>query len=127
MSDLSNFVPKSDTITVELELNNEKILNDDDSPMTITVYGPWTKQYRSQGFRLASEHIKKNKEDISFEDLDESNLNLLASVTVDWDITYNGEKPKFSFEKAKEVYGHIYWIPPLLESEINKAGDFPNL
>jgi hypothetical protein len=126
--DLNNLVPQENTVTIPLVFKGEVVKNDDGSDMTVTVYGPWTKQYRSSGFDLASKRLRENKgEELTFDQFEESSVELLAKVTADWNITYGGEKPEFTVEKAKEVYSHIFWIKPLLEQEINKAGDFLNL
>lgn len=129
MTDLTNYIPKEDTLVVPLEFKGDTLKNDDGSDMTITVYGPWTKKYRSSGFNLASKRLrsKKDSEEITYEEFNSASIELLAEVTHDWDITYGGEKPKFSVEKAKEVYEHIFWIKPLLEGAINESGDFPIL
>jgi len=134
MADLSTLKPTKETVKVTLSHpgTGEVLMNDDGSEMSVTVHAPWTKAYRSAGFNHANERLRKrkgNKEDFdfTFEELEEAGIDLLADVTVDWDITFGGEKPKFTPAKAKEVYTEIFWIKGQLEGAINEAGDFTNL
>jgi len=134
MADLSALKPTKETVEIILEHpgTGEVLMNDDGSEMTITVHAPWTKAYRSAGFKHANERLRKRKGDkedfnFTFEELEEAGIDLLADVTVDWDITFGGEKPKFTVAKAKEVYSEIFWIKGQLEGAINEAGDFTNL
>jgi hypothetical protein len=54
-------------------------MNDDGTEMSVTVYAPYTKKYRSAGFSLAQKRMKGgNKTDISdftFEELEGVALN----------------------------------------------------
>jgi hypothetical protein len=134
MADLSDLKPNKETVEVILRhpRSGEPYPNDDGSEMTITVHAPWTKAYRSAGFKHANERLRKrkgNKEDFdfTFEELEEAGIDLLVDVTIDWNITFGGEKPKFTAKKAKEVYTEIFWIKGQLEGAINEAGDFTNL
>jgi len=134
MADLSALKPTKETVEVILRHpgTDEVLMNDDGSEMTITVHAPWTKAYRSAGFKHANERLRKRKGDkedfnFTFEELEEAGIDLLADVTVDWDITFGGEKPEFTVTKAKEVYSEIFWIKGQLEGAINEAGDFTNL
>lgn len=125
--DLRNYVPKEDTIVIPLVFKGEQLKNKDGSDMTITVYGPWTKKYRASGFNLASKRLRNKNEDteVTYEDFNTANIELLASITYDWNITLDGKKPELTTENAIEVYDEIYWIKPLIEEAINKSGDFP--
>ena len=126
MSDLNDLVPTSDTIDVVLKhpATGEILTNDDDSSeMTITVYAPHTKQYKSAIYKQANSRIKKaggKIEDIEFdlEELEEAGIELFSTVTKSWNITFNGDKPKLTANKAKEIYEKIFWIRPQVEEAI---------
>jgi hypothetical protein len=99
--------------------------------MSVTVYAPYTKKYRSAGFSLAQRRMKggdkKDIMDFTFEELEDSGVELLAEVTVDWDITYDGKKPKFTKAKAKEVYEEFFWMKGQIEEAIGNSLDFTKL
>lgn len=132
MSDLNDLVPTSDTVDVILKHPNtgEVLTNDDDgSDMTITVYASHTKEYKSAVYKQANARIKKaggKIEDIDFdyEELEKASLELFASVTKDWNLTFNGEKPTFSTKKAKDLYEKVFWIKPQVEEAISTSADF---
>jgi len=123
MADLQKFAPQNDTITVELGVDN-----DDGSPMTIEVYASYSKEYKSLVHKQANERIKKmNKKKnqyLSVEELEASQLDLYVGITKDWNITYGGKKPKFSEEKAREIYTEIFWIKDKIEEAIQDSADF---
>jgi hypothetical protein len=130
MSDLNDLIPTSDTIEVVLKhpKTGEILTNDDDgSPMTITVYANYTKEYKSVVYKLANERIKQKQEGIEnldFEELEKASIELFAGVTKGWNITFNGEKPKFTTKKAKELYEKIFWIKPQVEEALADSEDF---
>jgi hypothetical protein len=132
MSDLNDLVPTSDTIDVVLKhpTTGETLTNDDDgSDMTITVYAPHTKQYKSAMYKQANSRIKKaggKIEDIEFdyEELEEASIELFSTITKEWNLTYNGVKPKLSENKAREIYEKIFWIKPQVEEAIASFAGF---
>jgi len=134
MTDLSVIVPEKDTVEVLLRhpKTGEILTNDDGSEMSITLHAPHTKAYRAAGFNKAQSYVKANKVkdgqvlDLSYEEMEDANIDLYASVTVSWDITYEGEKPKFTKKKAKEVYDKIFWIKGQIEEALSNEVAFTN-
>src|SRR6056297_1100058 len=132
MTDLKVLKPEKDTVEVILHhpATGEMLTNEDGTEMTITLYAPWTKEYRSAGFSLAQNRLKTHKDDLSdftFEEMEDANIDLLAKVTVAWDITYDSKKPKLTQAKAREIYDELFWIKGQLEKEINSVGAFTKL
>ena len=130
MSDLNDLIPTSDTIDVVLKhpKTGEVLTNDDDgSEMTITVYASHTKEYKAVVYKLANSRLKDkqgNVTELDFEELEQAGLELFANVTKGWNITFNGQKPKFSAKKAKELYEKIFWIKPQVEEALANSADF---
>jgi len=125
MADLKAYTPESDTITVTLPIEN-----DDGSPMTIEVYAPYSKEYKSLVHKQANERIKKmnnkKKQYPSVEELEASQLDLYVGITKSWNITYDGEQPKFSEVKAREIYTEVFWIKDKIEEALQDSADFMN-
>ena len=126
--DLKNFVPSTDNVVVELKIKDKPLKNKDDTPMTITVMSPYSKQYKEAVNRLSNERIKlmkeKGEDEDRVTDYEEFALNVLVDTTVDWDITWGEDKPKFSKELAKEIYESAFWIKMLIKEAQAKLADF---
>lgn len=126
MPDLSDFTPKTDTIDVVIKhpKTKEPIKNDDGSNMVITRYLPHTKEYKASRHKQADLVLKKNTEELTSAEYEQLGLDFLAETTADWDITYEGKKPKFSVKKAKEIYDRLAWIGVQLREAEQEATDF---
>ena len=51
-------------------------------------------------------------------------MTLLSKITVEWNITYGGEKPKLTVTKAKELYDEVFWIKDQIEGALADSLDF---
>ena len=122
--DLSKTIPANNTIVVELEFNGEVLKNDDDTPMTIEVYLPHSKEYRAARHGQADVLIEKKTERIKSAEAEELGIEFLAKTTKSWDITFGGEKPKFSVGKAKEIYYTVPWVGELIAQKVEEAKGF---
>lgn len=128
--DLMNLVPKNDTVEVKIKHPGTKeiLKNDDGSEMFIVVYAQHTKQYKKALHDLANKRLKaaqsKGAKDITMEDLENAALETLVKVTKEWNITYNGEQPKLTEAKVREVYEKVFWIKPQIDQALEEALDF---
>ena len=128
--DLINLKPTSDTVEVALVHPNTgaALKNDDKTPMTITVYASHSKEHKAVLHEQTNKRLKAmqsgKKQDFTAQDIEEATLTLLSKITADWNITYGGEKPKFSVKKAKEVYSRFLWLPDFIIEEVDKREDF---
>ncbi len=129
--DLKNLTPKSDTIEVILVHPNtlEPLMNEgSDNEMSITLYAPHSKEYKKlvheQTDKRLAQMQKSKKVQISSAELERSSIDILAKATKEWDITYDGEAPKLSVPKAREIYTEYFWIKNQLEEAINDTLDF---
>jgi hypothetical protein len=140
MTDLSDFIPTEDTedtIVVELvnPTNGKPLYNEDDTPMTITVYKRESGVYNYALRKVVNDKIALAKseaeEEVSEEELfikgyefsEDSILDLFAKTTKDWNLTFGGEKPKFSFEVARKVY-KAQFIRDQVDEAFSKDSDF---
>ena len=130
--DLMNLIPTTETIEVELKHPQtfEPLKNEDGSVMTITVYAPHSKEYKSAvheqtNIRLKQMQAKGNKANaITAEELEVASIKMLAKTTKAWNITLGGEKPKFTEDAAKKLYQDIDWIKTLVEDGVAEAEVF---
>jgi hypothetical protein len=128
--DLINLQPTSDTVEVKLLHPNtgEQLKNDDKTDMTITVYASHSKEYKAVMHEQTNKRLKamqsgKNR-DFTAQDMEDATLTLLSKITVSWDITYDGEKPKLTVAKAKELYDKVFWIKDQIEGALADSLDF---
>jgi hypothetical protein len=122
MPDLRDLTPTSETIEVKIvhPTTREPFLNDDGSQMSVEVYAPHTKNYKTSVYKQASARMKMSKsDDIDFEALENASIDLLAGITKSWNITYDSKKPKLTEAKAKEVYDTVFWLKAQVEEAIN--------
>lgn len=129
--DLKNLKPKSETVEVILVHPNtlEPLMNDgSDTEMSITVYAPHSAEYKKviheQTDRRLQKIQKSKKVQLSSSELEEGAIDLLARVTKEWDISYDGVSPKLTVDKAKEIYSEFFWIRSQIEEAIEETLDF---
>lgn len=119
--------------TTDVELlhpsTGEVLLNDDGTPMTITVYGQYSSTYKAvshaqQNKRLMKAQRTGGKMTLSAEELDSSALDLLVKCTAGWNISLTDEKEEFSQEKVRQVYQEHPWVRELVDSVIGDTRAF---
>jgi len=128
--DLMDLTPKTDLIVVTIKhpLTDEPLKNEDGSEMTITVYAPYSKEYKAVVHGIANKRLKaaqnKKPTDYTMEELEAATLERLVKTTKEWNITYDGAKPKLTEAKAKEVYDKVFWIKGQIEGAVDTSLDF---
>jgi len=126
MFDISKLAAKETTI-VELEsTDGELLVNDQGEPITITVYGPASKQFqKAQGVRNRAilEYVRKGGKKMKDDEQRELDADFLATCTV----SFNG----FTYKDytGYEMFKHAYLDPSIgfISEQVNKAiGDWAN-
>lgn len=126
MFDISKLAVK-ETSTIELESpDGEALTNDAGDAMSITVYGPGSKQYqKAQGVRNRAilEHVRKGGKKMKDDDQRELDAEFLASCTA----SFNG----FGYKDLTgyEMFKGAYLDPAIgfIAEQVNKAiGDWAN-
>jgi len=105
--------------TTDVELmhpaTGETLLNDDGTPMTITVHGPYSSTYKSvshnqQNKRLMKAQRTGGKLNLTAEELEASSLELLVKCTEGWALTLDKKPEDFSQDKARQIYMEHPWV-----------------
>ncbi len=124
--DLKDLTPKSDIIEVQLAhpSNGEPLLNNDKSRMTISVYGPYSKEYKKILYKHTKDKIKDGQANLDVVEIEELNIAVLAEATVSWNITFDGKNPELSVELAKEIYEEVFWIKTQIDEAVQSSLDF---
>lgn len=128
--DLKDLKPKSDTVEVDIvhPTTLEPLNNEDGSTMSITLYAPHSKEYKALVHEQTNKRLKQvsktKKSEITAEELERTGIELMAKATKDWNITFDGDQPKFSVELAIKVYDEIFWIRDQIEEAVSNSLDF---
>lgn len=128
--DLKDLTPKSDTVEVTLvhPATGEIIQNDDDSPMTITLYASHSKEYKNLIYQQTDKRLKKaqfdKKIEINSAEIEESTIDLFANATKSWKITFDGKQPELSPKVAKQIYTEVFWIKDQIDAAISNSANF---
>ena len=124
--DLKDLTPKSDIIEVQLAhpSNGEPLLNNDKSRMTISVYGPYSKEYKKILYKHTKDKIKDGQANLDVVEIEELNIAVLAEATVSWNITFDGKNPELTSELAKEIYEEVFWIKSQIDEAVQSSLDF---
>lgn len=128
MTDLMDFAAKKDEVVVELKnpVTEEVLSNDDGSPQTVTLYAPHTKEFKSVVYAKTDEKIKRKSEELSAEQLETDEMDLICSLVKTWNITAGGEQPKATAKKVREILSNpkLFWIKPQLEGGLESFEAF---
>lgn len=124
--DLRDLTPKSDIVEVNLKhpTTGEPLTNGDGTQMTISVYGPYSKNYKEALYGKTQGKIKDGATDLSVVELEDLNLTIFAAATNSWNITFDGEQPELTEEAALKVYREVYWIKQQIDEAVSQALDF---
>lgn len=122
---LDELLPKEDTVVAELSYKGEKLVNDDGSVMTVEVYLPHSKPYRTAKHKQNDFYL--NLGDgvrPASETMEDRGLEFLSEITKSWNITTGGEQPKLTKKKAKEVFYTFPFITETLLEKVNSVEAF---
>jgi hypothetical protein len=129
MADLSSFKPNTDVIEVILtEPDGDPILKDDGKEMSITVYSPFSKEFKEVQYEQTDKRLNKASKNrkivLTAKEIDEASIELLSHVTKSWDIQLSDKCPKLTIDAAYDLYSTYPWIKEQVEEAINSASSF---
>jgi len=129
--DLMNIGTTKETTDVTLynPVNSEILTNEDRSEMTITVYGPYSKKYKTishaqQNRRLMKAQRTGGKLNLTAEEIEASALDLLVKCVSGWNITLSGEQPDCTEAKVREVFEALPWVREQVDAALGDAQAF---
>ena len=131
MANLKKYKPSSDQVVTMLkDEEGKELMNEDGTQMSITRYLPHTKEYKKVRYdqqEMMMSSVPSGEElNLSYFDMSELSIELMANTIKEWDITWGDtdEKPDYTPELAEEVLSLCeFFIPQLREAE-EKSMDF---
>ena len=129
--DLKSLSATVDNLVVNLKhpVTKEQLYNDEDAtPMTITMLSPFSKDAKIVLHELTDKRLadasKNGTTKLKAADLEAFSLDSLTKTTVTWNITWDGVKPEFNVDLAKDVYTLAFWIKDQIEEAQNLTVGF---
>tara|TARA_R110000787_G_scaffold119051_2_gene229972 strand:- start:48 stop:446 length:399 start_codon:yes stop_codon:yes gene_type:complete len=128
--DLKDLTPNLDDLVISVihPVTSEVLKNDDGTVMTITVMSPYSKEYKKLQHEQITKRLKKaqksKSQEVDYSDIEEATLEVLSKATKSWDITFDGEKPELTVDKAKAMYEDVFWLKTQLEEEVSESMAF---
>lgn len=124
--DLLDLTPTSNTVEINLVHPNTgaPLMNDDGSSMWVEVYAMHSPEYKKVNHAKINERLNSKNKEVDYADIEDATIDILASVTKAWNITYRKECPKPTLKNAREVYEKVFWIREQIDSGLNNSLDF---
>jgi hypothetical protein len=124
-------VKETTTVTLYHPATGKDLLNADDTPMTVTVHGPYSRLYKS----VMREQQQRRMTDvprggargaiITSEDVEAYSHELLVRCIESWQITLEGdEKLAFSRDAVESVLADFPWVRDQLAAAMGNVADF---
>ncbi len=122
--DLKKLSPNREPIVVEVTHPETGVvlLNEDGSPMTVTLMNPQTKEFRVAAFTVSDQNSISDS--ANYSDMEDALFDLHAEITVAWDITYDGKKIKFTKARAKKLYEELFWLSSQIQDKLSSYSLF---
>ena len=97
----------------------------------VLVASEYSNQFREYVYSKVQAKIDKGEDDnseadkkVNIKELKDQEAEEYAALTVGWDITVGGKKPKLSKSKAEEVYKKWPWIVDQVKDAVEKKAAF---
>lgn len=105
------------------------LMLDDDTPMTITVYGHDSAHYRQaqrdiKNKALADAQKKKKVDATTIEKIEESALNLVSKCIKSWNIRLGDEQPDCTPENIVKIFTEYPWMKDQVDIFMHDRANF---
>ena len=129
--DLNDLAPSSDTavLTLRHPTDGSVLMNDDGTPMTITLMGsdsePYQKSQRSAtNRRLAQTGKRGGQSKLTAEELLADNIEALTAVTKSWNVTLDKAKPECEAPVVRQTYKKFIWLREQVDDFVGDRANF---
>jgi len=129
--DLNDIGAAKDTTEVELydPRTQTVIMNDDETAMSVTVYGPYSSRQKQIRDNQQNRRIKRSqrtggKLTLTAEELYEDSTKMIIKCIDSWNIQMNGEKLDCTEENIRTVLEKFKWIRDQIEVVIEDGSSF---
>jgi hypothetical protein len=114
------------TMEVFHPITNEKLLDNNGYPVTITMLGAdSTKMRQAMSDRAKRQLSKKQQQIQSIDDAEKLSAELLATITIAWSgMTENGESIECNAENAVRLYTQYSWLRQQVDAFTTDRANF---
>lgn len=112
--------------TLRHPVTGEELVQDDGSPIQITLAGIDSDRFRKQSRANTERRLRTGtRRQITQEEMDVDGLDLLAACTMDWSgIVVDGQEPPCDMDHAKDLYKRFPWIREQVDTFIGARANF---
>lgn len=106
MAEATNYNPDEAALLELIGLDGAPMLNDDGSPMTISLLGEDSDVAVAHDNNVTNRRIQQGQRGaaITAEALNADEASKFAKMTTGWNLSLGGERPVFSQDEARKVY-----------------------
>ena len=123
--DIGNIdLKESATVYLKHPGTGDKLLDDNKTPMTVTVYGAHSNEFRRLMLEVKRNHAAKERDEDSFDESYEEAAEFLADLTIDWNIQLDGENPEPKRETVIDLYKTRKWVRQQVEGFLYDQRNF---
>lgn len=122
--DVSEAASRGATMELRNPATGETLYSDGGEPVSITVLGSDSSEYRKRLRSAANGRINSRKKQ-TIEQLEQDGIGLLVAVTTGWrNIVVEGQNLEFSPEEARRLYEKYPWIREQVDEFVNERANF---
>ena len=122
--DVSEAASRGATLILRNPATGEDLFADDGKPITITLLGSDSSEYRKRIRATANQRINSRKKR-TVEQIEQESIEMLAAVTQGWcGIVVDGEEVAFSQDEAKKLYRRFSWITEQVDEFVSDRSNF---
>jgi len=116
------------TLTLIHPATGAVLTNEDQSEMTVTIYGEYSDVYQSafhERTRLRIEKARTTGEThMSYQDMEDETFEMVCACTKEWNLTTDEGPVEFSRDKAREIYKTYPWVYRQVRGHMENAANF---
>jgi S-methylmethionine-dependent homocysteine/selenocysteine methylase len=129
--DLNDIGSVSDTTEIELyDIRTQTVIyNDDETPMTIVLHGPYSSKQKRIRDQQQNRRIKRSqrtggKLTLTAEELYEDQTKMIVACIESWNIQMSGEKLPCNEENIRTILEKFKWIREQIEFAMEDGAAF---
>lgn len=124
--DLTPHADRGATLILRHPVTEEDLTDDKGKPVTITVLGANSREFRQKVDQMNRRHQQRRKnETVTLAEAERRAAELLASITKSWSgVVWEGKALECTEENAEMLYKALSWVRTQVDEFVGDAGNF---